>query len=71
MFLFNKTLLYFNNNRKGGDYLLPKTTEDILMEIETTKTKMINSGIRNGLNNPKTLRISQKLDQLLNVYQQL
>lgn len=43
--------------------------ENLLKKLEHTRELMIQSGMRNGLQNPKTIRLSQKLDQLLNRYE--
>ncbi|MBO2534381.1 aspartyl-phosphate phosphatase Spo0E family protein [Rummeliibacillus suwonensis] len=44
-------------------------TESILKKLEKTREKMIRSGIENGFSNVETIRLSKKLDQLLNAYQ--
>lgn len=36
--------------------------------VELIRNAMIKSGIKNGLNHPTTIKLSQKLDKLLNVY---
>lgn len=40
----------------------------IFKKIEQTRELMIKSGIENGLLDVKTIRLSKKLDQLLNLY---
>lgn len=42
--------------------------EGILKQLELTRELMIRSGIENGLQNAKTIRLSQQLDKLLNIY---
>ena len=44
-------------------------SESILKKLEITREKMIRSGIENGISNVETIRLSKKLDQLLNDYQ--
>lgn len=44
-------------------------SESILKKLEKTREKMIRSGIENGFSNVETIRLSKKLDQLLNTYQ--
>ncbi len=44
-------------------------SESILKKLERTREKMIRSGIENGFSNVETIRLSKKLDQLLNTYQ--
>lgn len=39
-------------------------------KIEQTRKLMIKSGIENGLLDVKTIQLSKKLDQLLNLYHQ-
>ena len=34
--------------------------------VETLRTAMIKSGTENGLNHPTTIKLSQRLDKLLN-----
>ena len=36
--------------------------------VQTLRDEMIKSGLKNGLNHPNTIRLSQKLDELLDVY---
>ncbi len=36
------------------------------LEIEYLRTELIESGIKNGLNHPTTVYLSQELDKLLN-----
>lgn len=40
----------------------------IFEKIERTRELMIKSGIENGLLDAKTIRLSNKLDKLLNIY---
>ncbi|MBK3495361.1 aspartyl-phosphate phosphatase Spo0E family protein [Viridibacillus sp. YIM B01967] len=44
-------------------------TNSILKKLEYTREKMIRSGIENGFSNVETIRLSKKLDHLLNIYQ--
>ena len=44
-------------------------SESILKKLEKPSEKMIRSGIENGFSNVETIRLSKKLDQLLNDYQ--
>lgn len=53
------------NFTKGGWCM----SESILKKLEKTREKMIRSGIENGFSNVETIRLSKKLDQLLNDYQ--
>lgn len=39
-----------------------------LKNVELLRNAMIKSGIENGLNHPTTIKLSQKLDKLLNEY---
>ncbi|MFP3918719.1 aspartyl-phosphate phosphatase Spo0E family protein [Lysinibacillus telephonicus] len=41
---------------------------NLLKKLEQTRQLMIESGIENGLQNPKTIRLSKRLDQLMNQY---
>lgn len=43
--------------------------QDILKELEDTRELMIQSGMKNGLQNPKTIRLSRQLDELMNRYE--
>ncbi|MFJ8234549.1 Spo0E family sporulation regulatory protein-aspartic acid phosphatase [Ureibacillus sp. NPDC094379] len=43
--------------------------QDILKELEDTRELMIRSGMKNGLQNPKTIRLSRQLDELMNRYE--
>ena len=43
--------------------------ESLLKEVEHTREKMIKSALQYGYSNVKTIRLSKKLDRLLNVYQ--
>ncbi|AMW98256.1 aspartyl-phosphate phosphatase Spo0E family protein [Rummeliibacillus stabekisii] len=45
-------------------------SESILKKLENTREKMIQSGIEKGFSNIETIRLSKKLDHLLNTYQQ-
>lgn len=40
----------------------------LLKKLEQTRQLMIESGMENGLQNPKTIRLSKRLDQLMNQY---
>lgn len=42
--------------------------KNLLKKLEQTRQLMIESGIENGLQNPKTIRLSKRLDQLMNQY---
>ncbi len=44
-------------------------TESLLKQVEITREAMIQSAIKNGFGNSKTIQLSKKLDQLLNIYQ--
>lgn len=44
-------------------------TESLLKQVEYTREKMIKSALENGFGNVATIRLSKKLDRLLNVYQ--
>ncbi|RKJ35333.1 aspartyl-phosphate phosphatase Spo0E family protein [Butyricicoccus sp. 1XD8-22] len=44
--------------------------KDTLNKLEQKRKMMIQSGIENGLQNPKTLRLSRQLDKLMNQYDQ-
>ncbi|MET0786872.1 MAG: aspartyl-phosphate phosphatase Spo0E family protein [Paenisporosarcina sp.] len=44
-------------------------TESLLKQVELTREAMIKSAIDNGFGNAKTIQLSKKLDQLLNIYQ--
>jgi hypothetical protein len=39
------------------------------LHLEYIRKKMIRSGLENGLQSPKTIRLSKQLDQILNQYQ--
>jgi len=43
--------------------------KDLLKELEKKRRLMIQSGIEYGLQNPKTIRLSTELDQLMNEYE--
>lgn len=40
--------------------------KSLLKKLEQTRQLMIESGMENGLQNPKTIRLSKKLDRLMN-----
>lgn len=40
----------------------------LLEQVEKLREKMIQSGLRHGLNDDETIRISRQLDKLLNSY---
>nr|WP_029498074.1 aspartyl-phosphate phosphatase Spo0E family protein [Kurthia huakuii] len=44
-------------------------SDAILKKLELTREKMIQSGLEKGFLNDETIRLSEKLDQLLNLYQ--
>ena len=41
--------------------------KNLLKKLEETRQLMIESGMVNGLQNPKTIRLSKKLDRLMNL----
>lgn len=43
-------------------------TNLLLKQMEQTREMMIRSGVENGLQNAKTIRLSRQLDQLMNTY---
>jgi len=43
--------------------------ESILKQVEHTREKMIQSALENGFGDANTIRLSKKLDRLLNLYQ--
>lgn len=43
--------------------------ETILKQLESTREKMIQSALENGFGDANTIRLSKKLDRLLNLYQ--
>lgn len=43
--------------------------ESILEQVELTREKMIKSALENGFGDVNTIRLSKKLDRLLNSYQ--
>ena len=43
-------------------------TNLLLQQMEQTREMMIRSGVENGFQNVKTLRLSRQLDQLINIY---
>lgn len=51
---------------RGGEKMV---SDVILKKLEQTREKMIQSGLENGFLNDETIRLSRKLDQLLNLYQ--
>lgn len=44
-------------------------SEVVLKKLEQTREKMIQCGLEKGFLNDETIRLSKKLDQLLNLYQ--
>ena len=46
-----------------------KIEQTLLDEINSLRREMIIQGITKGLNNKKTIELSQKLDLILNKYQ--
>lgn len=44
-------------------------SDTLLRKLEITREKMIQSGLEKGFLNDETIRLSEKLDQLLNLYQ--
>ncbi|OIJ14523.1 hypothetical protein BKP35_06490 [Anaerobacillus arseniciselenatis] len=47
-----------------------KTNPESCEKIETLRQKMVYVGQTKGIDHPETIRLSQKLDNLLNQYQQ-
>ncbi|MEK4671157.1 aspartyl-phosphate phosphatase Spo0E family protein [Niallia sp. FSL R7-0271] len=45
--------------------------KDILERIENVRTEMINIGLNEGFRSDKTLKLSEKLDDLIIQYQKL
>ncbi len=43
----------------------------ILKQVELTRTLMIQSGLKHGFQNAKTIQLSRRLDELLNEYDML
>ena len=43
----------------------------ILKQVELTRTLMIQSGLKHGFQNVKTIQLSRRLDELLNEYDML
>lgn len=52
--------------KRGGEKMV---SDVILKKLEQTREKMIQSGLEKGFLNDETIRLSRKLDQLLNLYQ--
>ncbi len=52
-----------NNDRKSKQALLKR--------IEVLKEQLIEIGCKKGLNDPDTIKLSQKLDGLMNEYNKL
>jgi len=44
-------------------------SDTLLRKLEITREKMIQSGLEKGFLNDDTIRLREKLDQLLNLYQ--
>ncbi|SOB91882.1 stage 0 sporulation regulatory protein [Ureibacillus xyleni] len=42
--------------------------KNLLKKLEQTRQLMIESGMENGLQNPKTIRLSKQLDRIMNQY---
>ncbi len=59
-------LRYFLRPEKEDGVMMSDT---ILKKLEVTREKMIQSGLEKGFLNDETIRLSEKLDQLLNLYQ--
>lgn len=51
---------------RGGE---KQVSDIILKKLENTREKMIQCGLEKGFLNDETIRLSRKLDQLLNLYQ--
>lgn len=45
--------------------------QNLLVQLEFIREKMIRSGMENGLQAPKTIRLSKKLDEMLNLYDKI
>ncbi|WP_268870968.1 aspartyl-phosphate phosphatase Spo0E family protein [Ureibacillus manganicus] len=43
--------------------------KEALDKLEIKRELMIQSGIENGLQNPKTIRLSRELDQMMNQFE--
>ncbi|MCP1143854.1 aspartyl-phosphate phosphatase Spo0E family protein [Lysinibacillus endophyticus] len=43
--------------------------KNLLKKLEQKRQMMIESGMVNGLQNPKTIRLSKQLDQLMNQFE--
>ncbi|HWL25522.1 MAG TPA: aspartyl-phosphate phosphatase Spo0E family protein [Ureibacillus sp.] len=43
--------------------------KETLNKLEWKRRLMIQSGIENGLQNPKTIRLSRELDRIMNQYE--
>jgi stage 0 sporulation regulatory protein len=46
-----------------------RSMDRLKLHLEYVREKMIRSGLENGLQSPKTIRLSKQLDQILNQYQ--
>ncbi|MBA9028837.1 aspartyl-phosphate phosphatase Spo0E family protein [Peribacillus huizhouensis] len=44
---------------------------DLEQKINTSRTLMISIGTLKGLNHPETIKISQELDAILNIYHRI
>lgn len=44
-------------------------SDALLKKLESTREKMIQSGLEKGFLNDETIQLSKKLDDLLNLYQ--
>lgn len=51
---------------RGGEVIM---SEVVLKKLEQTREKMIQCGLEKGFLNDETIRLSRKLDYLLNLYQ--
>lgn len=51
--------------------LVDNSIECLRSEISNLREEMVSIGINEGLNNPKTIRTSQKLDVILNLYHKI
>ncbi len=51
---------------RGGVKIM---SEVVLKKLEQTREKMIQCGLEKGFLNAETIRLSRKLDDLLNLYQ--
>ncbi|AQQ53872.1 aspartyl-phosphate phosphatase Spo0E family protein [Planococcus lenghuensis] len=41
----------------------------IVINLEATRKAMIESAVRNGVSSPETLKLSKRLDSIMNIYE--